>query len=299
MRFVSAALYALHVAVTLVAVVHSQEPEDDYIWDTSKYNTSAPVAFGAASMAALAAFAGRFDADLRAENDTTALRFRMRIAWMDENAVAARGCGFLVRTGSDVIGSVDVHFPAYREHRCDNTGFTYLLRTTSATDPAHTYDVRVPLPHRPKWAELRADGFRRTYVETACVALYVQEIEGYRTVCVDRPLLDVCATLTRQSVRGYEDAAGHIPMSKSRTGIQILVLQDFDTMYGGLQNLTRDASDIVSQYNVCNGIDWVRGSSYGTGYCYAERLQVELGEKDSFRMAPSVQMDPDNCVPVS
>lgn len=299
MRFASAAHCALRVVASVALVLSQAAVDDDYIWDSSKYNTSAPVPFGAASMAALAAFADRFDADLRADNDTAALRFRMRIAWMDENAVAARGCGFYLRAGSDAIGTVDTRFPAYREHRCDGTGFTYLMRTTSAADPAHTYDVRVPLPSRPQWMELRADGYRRTYVDVACVAVYVSDTVGYRSACVDRPLLDVCAALTRQSVRGYGDAAGHIPMSKSRAGVQILVLQDFDAVFAGFRNLTRDATDAVSRYSVCNGIDWVRGSSYGTGYCLAERLQVDVTDDGGFRLVPSVQMDPDQCVPVA
>lgn len=246
-------------------------------------------------MAMLGAYAKRFEADLRNQNDTAALRFRMRILWPDENAVAARGCGFYIKAGSDANGSDVMGFPAYREHRCDNGAETYMMRTTSAAD-SPTYDVRMPLPDRPQWVEVHADGYRRTYVEVMCVGLYVQEVAAYRSVCVNRALLNECAVLTDQSVYAYRDTA-EIPMSKARPGIQILVFQFFNSVFGGFRNMTRDASDIVSRYNVCNGIDWIRGQSYGTGYCHAER--VSDIKKNGEATLPSVAMNPDRCVPVS
>lgn len=201
MRFNFAVFYA---KVVMPVAVLSQIAADGN--DGNHYYRSSLLSVDDDKMAELVAYADGFEADLRDENETVAVRFRLRTWQSDDNSSTVRGCGFHVRVDGDQDGSASLHFPASREHGCIDTSAhtygAYLMRTTSATV---TYDERLRLSsgrsERAERVEVRAEGHSNSYVKILCMGLY-DRITGYHPVCINTGLWAECSALSDQQVGG-------------------------------------------------------------------------------------------------
>lgn len=287
----------MRTELTVLFYVHALTSAAVFAQQTADGNDGRWSAFGDANMTALGTFADEFVAELRNRNETAVVRLRLQMLWMDDRSITARGCGFHVRADGDKNSSAAVRFPTPLEHRCDDSGDTYMMRTTSIADPV-VYDARLRLPglsERAKWVQVRADGNRRTYVEVLCVGTHDWRT-GYRSLCVNREVLNACAALTGDSVAEYEFSE-EIPMSRSRSGMHILAFQDLDFVFAGFRKLVQDGSDEYARTKFCNGVVWVPGNSYDTGYCDAETT-YNVKTYGWHSMEP-IPMNPDRCVPVS
>lgn len=298
MRIDFAVAFCVTICVTSVTVVFSKPTDDNNDGEYNYYYYSSSSSFGRVNMTELGAYAERFEADMRYEKDTSAVRIRMETLGLRHGPATARGCGYYAQMDGDKNGTTYTIFPAYREHRCEHRGETYLMRTTSLAVPT-AYDLQMRFDDRsekPVNVDVLTNGHRKTHVQTLCVGTYDRQ-HGHRSVCVNRAMFDECAAQVGESIARYVGTGKYeIPMSQSRSGIHAISFLDLDALLANFRKLIQKESDVAAQSAVCDGIRVMMGTSVDTGYCDAEYTNDVKAY--GVNVMPKIRMNPDHCVPI-
>lgn len=213
-------------------------------WAATAASEDNPFALAMAAMDEIGPLARSCAADMSGDGQRDHVKVRVR---MHDGDPLLNGCGFYFRVDGRAGGSDREYFPQRWDHRCTD-GDTYKMRVTR---PAATYEQRLRLDDGgpARQAELHADGWHDTFVDSVCVAFgELAAGRGPRAFCVNSGLLKACRALLaggHHSWATVDDGWRDILMTRTTRGAHKIIFRDVDALADGFDELERDRSGAV------------------------------------------------------